>query len=104
MLVNVYYPIYDTIMIAISVILTLVASREMDRADAGGIVAALALLTFGTSWITESVAKTHGIQLLTLSILALGIAQLLLLRHAIRQPHSGGSACHLMSDPARAAL
>ena len=88
MLLNVYYPIYDSILITISIMLSIAAAREMNCNRCTKGLTGLALLVFGTSWITESVAKAFGVQLLTLSILALGIAQMFLLRRAIDQTRS----------------
>ena len=82
MLLNVYYPIYDTILIAVSIMLSIAAARDLNCRRCVGGVTSLALLVFGTSWITESVAKAYGVQLLTLSILSLGIMQMFLLHLA----------------------
>jgi hypothetical protein len=82
MLLNVYYPIYDTILIAVSIMLSIAAARDLNCRRCVGGVTSLALLVFGTSWITEYVAKAYGVQLLTISILSLGIMQMFLLHLA----------------------
>jgi hypothetical protein len=87
-LLNLYFPIYDTILIVISIVISIAAARELNRLRCTRRVTGLALLVFGTAWITESIAKAYGIQLLTLSILALGITQMFLLRRAIEEGRS----------------
>jgi hypothetical protein len=89
MLLNVYYPIYDTILIAISIILSFAAARDLNRSDATNYLTALGLFVFASSWVTESIAQAHGIQLLSVSLFALGILQLLLLHDAIRYEEHG---------------
>jgi hypothetical protein len=85
MLLNVYFPIYDSVVFVIVVILSLYALRALkwDRARQGMI--ALAVLVFAIGWITEPIAQAHGVQLLTLGFLAFAIAQTVLLMRAIAE-------------------
>ncbi|MGH9502130.1 MAG: glycosyltransferase family 87 protein [Terriglobales bacterium] len=84
LIVNIYVPIYDSVLITIAVILTLGALRDLGWSVAAGWITFLSLLTFAVSWKTESLAEHHGIQLLTVFIAALGVGQLLMLYRVIR--------------------
>jgi hypothetical protein len=86
MLVNVYYPIYDSIPIVLAVVLTISALRELAWGRALRLVILLAILVFAVSWITEGVAQRFGVQLLTLALMALAIVQTHLLRLGAKQP------------------
>ncbi|MGC2162334.1 MAG: glycosyltransferase family 87 protein [Silvibacterium sp.] len=85
LLLNVYTPIYDSALIALAIILTLGALRHLGWSIASRWTKVMALIIFTVSWITESFARNHGIQLLTLMLLVFGVAQLLLLYRAIRE-------------------
>ncbi len=74
MLVNVYYPIYDSILIVIVVIVMLSAMRDLKWDRAYELIAAAAIVTFALSWVSESFADRYKVQLLTFSILTLAIA------------------------------
>jgi hypothetical protein len=84
MLLNVYYPIYDSILVVIALILALAALKELKWPGATRKVVLLASLVFLVSWFTEPVAKRFGVQLLTLALLALAIAESVYLDRAIR--------------------
>lgn len=85
LLLNVYVPIYDSILVAIAIVLTLGALRDLGWSIAAEWTTFLAIILFAVSWKTESFAETHGVQLLTIMLAALGLAQLLLLHRAMRQ-------------------
>lgn len=85
LMLNVYVPIYDSILVVPAVILTLGALRDLNWSKAAEWVTFLAVLIFAASWITESVAKAHGIQLLTVAFFVLGAAQIYFLNKANRQ-------------------
>lgn len=85
MLLNVYYPIYDSILLTVGIILTLSALRELEWDYARDWIVLLAVLTFAISWVTEAVARQHGIQPLTLAVLTIGLVQTLILQRAIRR-------------------
>jgi hypothetical protein len=85
LLLNVYVPIYDSVLVILAVVLTLGALRDLGWSIAAEWIAFLAIVGFALSWETESFARAHGIQLLTVMLAVLGSVQLLLLRSAIRQ-------------------
>ena len=85
LLLNVYVPIYDTAIVAIAVILTLGAVRDLAWESAGRWTVLLAVLLLGVSWVTVPTAKTHGFQLMTLLLTVLGLAQLFLLHRSMRR-------------------
>jgi hypothetical protein len=84
LLVNVYVPIYDSVLVVIAAILSLGALEEMGLRHAKSWIVLLSLLIFVLSWITESFAQAHGIQLLTLVLLALGVLQWMCLQKSAR--------------------
>lgn len=85
LLLNIYVPIYDSLLVVIALILTLGVLRDLRRRVATEWTTLLAVLIFFVSWATEPFAKAHGIQLLTIGLLVLGTAQLVFLYWAIRQ-------------------
>lgn len=85
LLLNIYVPIYDSILVTIAVVLTLGALREMNWTRATNVVILLATMTFVVAWFTEAVAKVYAFQPLTIVLLALGIVQCSLLDRATRQ-------------------
>lgn len=85
LLLNVYVPIYDSVLVVIAIVLTLGALRDLGRSAATEWTTFLAVVIFAVSWKTEQFAKAHGIQLLSTMLLVLGTAQLLFLKRAIRQ-------------------
>jgi hypothetical protein len=85
MLLNVYFPIYDSILVTIAVILTIGAIRDLEWINTKDWIVFWAILIFGVSWITEGIAETYGIQLLSIALLVLGIAQCSILHRAIRR-------------------
>jgi Glycosyltransferase family 87 len=84
MLVNVYSPIYDSILIVIAIIISLSALRELKWMRAREWVVLLAVFMFAIAWITEPFAKRYGVQLLTLALLAFAITMTYLLQSANR--------------------
>jgi uncharacterized membrane protein len=87
LLLNVYVPTYDSVLVAIAVILTLGALRDMAWSTASGWIIFLSVLIFLSSWVTEAIAQRHGIQLLSILIAVLGFAQLYLLHQLVRKNH-----------------
>jgi Glycosyltransferase family 87 len=85
LLINVYVPIYDSVLVVIAIVLTLGALRDLGQHVAEELVTVLGVVLLFVSWKTESFAKAHGIQLLTIGLLILGAAQLVFLNRAIRQ-------------------
>jgi hypothetical protein len=72
-MVNVYVPIYDSVLVAIAVVLTLGALKDLEWSVATGWVTFLSLLIFMVSWKTEVLAKSHGIQLFSIFLAGLGL-------------------------------
>lgn len=81
-LLNVYSPIYDSILIVIAIILALSALGELKWVRASEWVVLLAVLMFAVAWVTEAIAKNYGVQLLTLALLAFAITLTYLLQRA----------------------
>jgi hypothetical protein len=76
LLLNVYVPIYDTVLVTIAVVLTLGAVRMLAWDAAERWTVLLALLIFAASWNTAALSKTHGTQYMTLLLTILGSGQL----------------------------
>jgi hypothetical protein len=84
-LLNLYTPTYDSVLVIVSVILTLEALRVLQWTEDTRWVVLLTLLMLIVARISEPIAKTHGIQLLTLVLVILGLVQLFHLRRAVGQ-------------------
>jgi hypothetical protein len=95
LLLNVYVPIYDSILVAPAGALTLGALGEQEWSGATGWFVLLGLLIFGVSAITEGMAQHHGIQPLSVLILLLGVGQGLLLQRMIRRRAGAADAALL---------
>jgi len=85
LMVNVYVPIYDSGLVTIAVVLTLGALEDLEWSVATAWITFLSLLIFAVSWKTEALAKSHGIQLLSIFLAALGLGQLFILYRVNRQ-------------------
>ncbi len=96
LLLNLYVPIYDSILAVISLILTAAALRQLPAHAASSkwnrrVFTFLWLAILFFSWFTIAIASRTGIQPLTLLLTALGAFQFLLLRefrHLPLQPPS----------------
>jgi hypothetical protein len=86
LLLNVYVPMYDSILVAVAVVLTLGAVKEMHWSAGTRWTAFMSFLIFAASWVTLPIAMKHGIQLLSLALAVLGFAQLYLLYRMNRAP------------------
>ncbi|MFL6427709.1 MAG: hypothetical protein ACJ71S_05655 [Acidobacteriaceae bacterium] len=85
LLLNVYVPIYDSVLVVTAIVLTLGALRDLAQSIAAEWTTLLAVMLLAVSWKTESFARFHGVQPLTLILAALGSLQLLFLYWAIRR-------------------
>ena len=85
LIVNVYVPIYDSVLVTIAVVLTLGALKDLEWSVATRWITFVSLLIFAVSWKTEDLAKSHGIQLLSIFLAALGLGQLFILYRVNRQ-------------------
>jgi Glycosyltransferase family 87 len=84
LLINVYVPMYDSVLVAVAVVLTLGAIDEMHWNAAMRWMALLSIAIFSTSWVTYPIAMNHGIQVLSIALAVLGSAQLYLLYRSNR--------------------
>jgi hypothetical protein len=85
LIVNVYVPIYDSVLVTIAVVLTLGALKDLEWSVATRWITFVSLLIFAVSWKTEVLAKSYGIQLLSIFLAALGLGQLFILYRVNRQ-------------------
>lgn len=85
LLLNIYVPMYDSVLVVTSVVLTIGALREVRAHAAGRWIMLLGMAIFVVSWKSEEIAKAHGVQWLTVLFLMLGFSQLLLLSRALRR-------------------
>jgi len=83
LLLNVYVPIYDTVLVTISVVLTLGALKELRRSNEAGWVVALSVAMVAASWVTSAIAEKHGVQVLSILLAVLGVGQLYFLWRSI---------------------
>jgi hypothetical protein len=79
LLLNVYVPMYDSVLIVIAAILTLGAMKELKWDAAVRWITALSMMVFAVSWVTYDFAQAHRVQLLSVAFAVLGIIQLILL-------------------------
>jgi Glycosyltransferase family 87 len=79
LLLNVYVPLYDAVLVGIAVVLTLGAAKDLEWRAAKLWTTALSFSMFAISWVTCDIAKSYGIQLISVSLAALGGAQLYML-------------------------
>ena len=92
LLLNVYTPMYDSVLVVIAVILTLGALRDLKWEAATEWITLLAVVILLTSWETEPFAKAHKVQLLTIVLMVLAAAQLWFLHRAIQQEKAAATA------------
>ena len=85
LVMNVYVPVYDTLLIAVSVTLTIGALREVEGLNATGWVILLAIGISAISMKAETIAENHGMQPLTILIVILGVVQAIILRNAVNR-------------------
>ena len=79
LLLNVYVPMYDSVLVVIGAMLTLGAVKELKWDGAVRWVMAVLVLVFVVSWVTYDFAQAHRIQLLSVAFAVLGLTQLYLL-------------------------
>jgi hypothetical protein len=82
LLLNVYVPMYDSVLVGVAVVLTLGAVKELEWSAAMRWTALLGIAVFAVSWVSLDLAMHHGIQLLSIALATLGLAQLYLLNKA----------------------
>ena len=84
LLLNIYVPMYDSVLLAIAVVLTLGAVKELEWRAAMRWMTLLCLSISAVSWTSLEFAKHHGVQMLSIGLAVLGLAQLYLLYRADR--------------------
>jgi SAM-dependent methyltransferase len=80
LVLNVYVPIYDCLLVVIGAIVTAGVLRENPVSRLYGYFTLVWLLIFCSSWITTDVAETSGFQIITVFLAALGFIQLALMQ------------------------
>jgi hypothetical protein len=85
MVINVYVPVYDTLLIAVAVVLTIGSLLEVEEKAGTGWVVLLAIGISAVSLKAESIAQNHGIQPLTILILLLGLTQINILKRVVHK-------------------
>ena len=83
LIINVYVPVYDTLLIAVVVTLTIGALVEVEGIIATGWFALLAVGISAVSMKAESIAQYHRIQPLTILILIFGLMQIIVLKSVV---------------------
>jgi hypothetical protein len=80
LLLNVYVPIYDTILVILAALLTASALASLRESAIYKWFQILCALIFVCSWFTVALAKVSSVQLLTLLLIAFGILQFVALK------------------------
>jgi len=75
LLLNVYVPMYDSVLVVIAAMLTLGAVMELKWSGAVRWIVMVSALVFVVSWVTYDFAQAHQVQLLSIAIAILGVAQ-----------------------------
>jgi hypothetical protein len=76
LLLNVYVPMYDSVLVVIAAMLTLGAVKELKWDAAVKWSIAVSVMVFAVSWVTYDFAQAHCVQLLSIAFAILGITQL----------------------------
>ena len=87
LLINVYAPMYDCLLVVIALILSLSALNELQWSNARNWMLLLSTVIFACSWISEAFARRHGIQLMSILLVILGLALLGCLQELVAQPN-----------------
>ncbi len=84
LLINVYVPIYDSVLAVVAVTITLSALRQQPSGAGAEATVFLSTLTLAASWFTIDIAAQFHVQILSIAIAAVGGTQLFLLAQSIR--------------------
>ena len=79
LLLNVYVPMYDSVLVVIAAMLTLGAVKELKWDSGVRWIVAVLILVFAVSWVSYDFAQAHRVQLLSIAFAILGLVQLFLL-------------------------
>ena len=85
LVINVYVPVYDTLLIAVILALMIGALLEVKGSRATGWIVLLAIGISAVSLKAETLAQNHGIQPLTILFLLLGLTQGNILKHLVNK-------------------
>jgi hypothetical protein len=85
LVINVYVPVYDTLLIAVAAALTIGALAQIEWGRIAGWMAVLAIAISMVSFKAEFIAQEHVMQPLTLLILLLGLGQALILQRVLNK-------------------
>lgn len=88
LVLNVYVPVYDSILFTIAAVLTLGTLKDLKWNLALGWMASLAVFIGVFSWELETIAQSRGIQFLPILLATFGLGQVYLLDRVIRLKRS----------------
>jgi hypothetical protein len=83
LLINVYVPIYDSVLVVLALMLTLGVLSELKLPWFTGMVVVLGLSIVGVSTISTTFANRHHVQLITILLVLLGAVEVVLLRRLV---------------------
>jgi len=84
LLLNIYVPIYDSVLAVIAILLTIAAVENLRWQEEVRRIVLAAIAIFVVSWFTRAFAEHYGIQLLTLLFFGFGVAQACLLQRSFQ--------------------
>jgi hypothetical protein len=79
LVVNIYVPMYDTVLIVLSLILTAGVLKDLRNGSLDRWFALLAVTLYASYWVTERIADAVGVQVVTIVLCAIGTFQLVVL-------------------------
>jgi hypothetical protein len=82
LLLNIYVPVYDTILVVLSILITAGALKDAPREPLRRFLSLLWPVILVASWVTVHCASAWHIQIITVLLAALGVVQLRILRTA----------------------
>ncbi|MGO9435925.1 MAG: glycosyltransferase family 87 protein [Terracidiphilus sp.] len=85
LLINVYVPIYDSILVVLSLLITAGALQNLPRSSIYRWFTGTWILILICSWFSVPLSRRTGVQVMTLLFAALGIVQLISLNRFVRQ-------------------
>jgi hypothetical protein len=100
LLLNIYVPMYDSILLVISIIVSARVLKNFSSRWFG----ILCTLTFGSAWVTVEIAERTGIQVLTILLAALGSLQLFACKREIEISAHRGWLQNTGTQPEEAGL
>ncbi|MGA2218340.1 MAG: glycosyltransferase family 87 protein [Terracidiphilus sp.] len=83
LLLNVYVPMYDSVLVALAAVLAFGAVKENGWSAAINWVASISVSIFAVSWVSYDIARDRHIQLLSLAIAFFGLVELYILHRMI---------------------